>query len=144
MPTATSRSVVPLQPRARPFRKPSLSATSFSDHPCLEQAVLDLLKAGANVNAADEDGWTALMQACDGGNEQCVHALIEAGADMEKPDNEGFTPLMSCCQNGHDLCARALLEAGADKDKELPGYPGANALAIAKQAGHSGICNLLA
>ena len=78
-----------------------------------------------------------------GGTAACARDLLEAGADPNKAKDNGFTALMYSCQNDHEHCARALLEAGADKDKEIPGYPGANALVIARQAGHSAICNLL-
>ena len=38
-----------------------------------------LLEKAANVDATEEDGYTALMIACQNGHEQCAHALIEAG-----------------------------------------------------------------
>ena len=102
-----------------------------------------LIEAGAEIDKVGPQCFTALMLSASRGHDLCARALLEAGADLNMQNNEGYTALMWASNKNHELCARALLEAGADTDKELPGYPGANALAIAKQAGHTAICNLL-
>ena len=113
-------------------------AACFSGH---EQCALALIKAGANVNAAEEDGWTALMHACDGGHEQCARALIEAGANIEATDEHDWTALMFACEDGHDLCARTLLENGAAIDAVT--RDGATSLMLASQNGNEACVNLL-
>ncbi|MGB3757980.1 MAG: ankyrin repeat domain-containing protein [Rivularia sp. (in: cyanobacteria)] len=51
-----------------------------------------LVNRGADVNARNDNGETALIVACN--NADSVKALIEAGADVNLPDNEGNTAMM--------------------------------------------------
>ncbi len=51
-----------------------------------------LVNRGADVNARNDSGETALIIGCD--NADSVKALIEAGADVNQGDNEGNTPIM--------------------------------------------------
>lgn len=43
-----------------------------------------LMDHGADVNAADVDGWTPLLQACNSGFAECVEVLLNGGADTQK------------------------------------------------------------
>ena len=45
-----------------------------------------MIKAGADVNKARDDGRTLLYVAAEDGHEAVVKALIEAGADVNKAD----------------------------------------------------------
>ena len=56
-----------------------------------------LLKAGADVNAADDGGATALTLAFDELHADAVHVLIAAGASVNriKVDDEGVNLLMA-------------------------------------------------
>ncbi|ACO61077.1 predicted protein, partial [Micromonas commoda] len=44
--------------------------------------VIDLMKAGADVNVPSSDGATPLLWAASNGHEACVALLIQAGADV--------------------------------------------------------------
>lgn len=74
-------------------------------------ATADLLvKAGADVNARDARGRSALMMANFSG--AAVRALLHAGAkDVDTPDDQGQTPLMN--SDNPDVTL-ALLQAGAN------------------------------
>ena len=58
-----------------------------------EAVVKALIEGGADVNKADDDGWTPLYTAAANGHEAVVKALIEAGADVNKARDDGWTPL---------------------------------------------------
>jgi ankyrin repeat protein len=80
------------------------------------EAVELLIKAGANVNATDARGNTALIHAtqCKPVDRQVVELLIRAGAGVNQKDRKGMTPLMhaAMCDNSpHTI--ELLLKAGA-------------------------------
>lgn len=55
---------------------------------------------GAIVNARNEQGKTAIYQACAFGRTRLFKTLIEAGGDITICDYEGMTPLMAAAQQG--------------------------------------------
>ena len=55
--------------------------------------VMELIKAGADVNQAISEGFTPLYVAAQNGHESCVALLIQAGADVRKADKYGDTPM---------------------------------------------------
>jgi uncharacterized protein len=69
-----------------------------------------LVAGGADVNAVDGSGRTALMVAADG-SPRCVRALLEAGARVNVADVDGQTPLHWAATMA---TAQLLLQAGAD------------------------------
>jgi len=75
------------------------------------------LKAGADMNELDNDGWTALHYAVSGGHVEVCEALIKFGADLEVQLPDLSTPLMLAADEGNLLLARLLLRHGA-----LPGW----------------------
>ncbi len=52
-----------------------------------------LLEFGAEVDARNDAGQTALMLAAEGGGLECIRALLGAGADRKLKDRRGKTPL---------------------------------------------------
>ncbi|CAK9100631.1 unnamed protein product [Durusdinium trenchii] len=77
-----------------------------------------LLEAGADKDAADTDGSTALQFAAGKGHchLKVVRLLLEAGADKDAADTDGSTALHFAARNGHLKVVQLLREAGADKD----------------------------
>ena len=55
--------------------------------------VMELIKAGADVNQANSEGSTPLYHAAQKGHEGIVVALIQAGVDVRKACKGGWTPL---------------------------------------------------
>ncbi|XP_062436629.1 ankyrin repeat domain-containing protein 22 [Rhea pennata] len=58
-----------------------------------ENLIKMLLRAGADVNAADVSGRTALHYACEMKNQAVIFLLLEAHADPSVKNQEGETPL---------------------------------------------------
>ena len=72
------------------------------------------LKAGADPNAQDELGMTALHEASRTGKTAIVRLLIEHGADPNARWTNNITSLDWACAWGYIAIARLLLDAGAD------------------------------
>ena len=98
--------------------------SALSDSPITEaarrgdaQAVRSLLDRGADVNAAQGDGMTALHWAAERGHAEVVGVLLSAPAAVEAKTRIGsYTPLHVAGRRGHAAIVVSLLEAGADPD----------------------------
>ena len=71
-----------------------------------------LIEEGADVNARDEDGSTALIEAARYEHTEIAKLLIENGADVNAKDKDGWTALMGVAKTGET--AKLLIEHGAD------------------------------
>jgi ankyrin repeat protein len=81
-----------------------------------KEAVLRVLNKGADVNAKDEEGRTALHAAGRYDKVEITQLLLDYRADVNIKDNSGRTPLhQSSSALGHNV-AQLLLEYGADID----------------------------
>ena len=79
------------------------------------EAVRLLLRDGADVNAAQGDGMTALHWAAERGDEVLGEVLIYAGARMDAGTRIGhYTPLHLAARGAHAPVVTLLLEAGSD------------------------------
>ena len=100
-----------------------------------------LLEAGANKDAHDRKGNTALTLAAENGHVEVTQLLLEAGANTDAHDRKGNRALTLAAENGHVEVTRLLLEAGAHKD--LKASDGYTALMVAAENGHVEITRLL-
>lgn len=71
------------------------------------------LDAGTEVNATDDDGFTALMWASAAGTLEVIRLLIEEGANVNAQSNDGETVLVVALQEGHTEIVELLKKAGA-------------------------------
>jgi ankyrin repeat protein len=97
-------------------------------------AVRALLKSGADVNAAQGDGMTALHWAARQGDADTVRMLLHAGGNVRAMTRlGGYTPLLLASQMGHAGVIQALIQSGADP-KSTTGA-GATALMLSAASG---------
>ncbi|XP_046991866.1 serine/threonine-protein phosphatase 6 regulatory ankyrin repeat subunit C-like [Schistocerca americana] len=73
-----------------------------------------LLAAGADIEALDSSGWTALHAAARAGNVQALKCLLAAGADVGGRIDGGFSALHWAATLEYSDLAKCLLEARAD------------------------------
>lgn len=90
--------------------KELLSASTRGD----TDTVASCLSAGANPDARDRLGNTALILASDGGYQEIVRLLIDKKASVNAINNFGYTPLLSAVTAGHRYIASILVKAGAN------------------------------
>jgi ankyrin repeat protein len=100
-----------------------------------------LLKGGADVNAADKDGATALHKATQIGDVELVQLLLGAGADVNARTKTGRTALITASAFDFPECTAALLAAGADPD--ISSQDGTTALSMAKNGKAADVVKLL-
>ncbi|HEX3702114.1 MAG TPA: ankyrin repeat domain-containing protein, partial [Vicinamibacterales bacterium] len=120
----------------------ALLAAGTSDSPVADAAmhgdqdlVRSLLKdQGADVNAAQADGMTALHWAASDGNAPLAQTLLYAGANLRAATRLGqYTPLHLAARNGHADVVKTLLDAGADP--KAPDAHGTTPLMLAAGSG---------
>jgi ankyrin repeat protein len=102
------------------------------------------LERGADVNAREHKGQTALMWAAAEGNLEVVDALLNEGADWRTRLRSGFTAFFFAVREGRTPVVLRLLAAGADVNEIMraerrgaptPNKP-TNALLLAVENGH--------
>ncbi|MDP6439181.1 MAG: ankyrin repeat domain-containing protein, partial [Candidatus Brocadiia bacterium] len=94
-----------------------------------------LLDGGADVNAADSDGVTAIMVAARQGHTAVVKLLLEGGADPDPVNDYGYAAIHPATARSHADTAEALLDGGADIEIEHEGtLNGATPLIVATGA----------
>jgi ankyrin repeat protein len=104
-------------------------------------AVRTLLRAKADVNAAQVDGATALHWAIYLGDGGLTDLLLRAGAKPDAQNRAGMTPLAMAALFGHAPLVDRLLKAGADAKARGPG--GATMVMLASRNGRPDVIRLL-
>src|SRR5687768_8890573 len=96
--------------------------------------VLALLEAGANINATDGRGRTAVMAATHANRVETVQALIDAGADINIRDHHMDNPFLYASAEGLFEIVKLTIDAKADT--RLTNRFGGTALIPAAERGH--------
>ena len=120
------------QASAEPTASPLADAVEKQDH----RRIQALLKQGADVNAAQVDGMTAMHWAAHHDDLATARRLVASRADANVANRYGVKPLSLACSNGSAEMVEILLWAGADPNTTLPG--GETALMTAARTGRVG------
>jgi len=99
------------------------------------------LQQGADPNARDVSGHTALIDAVAGGQIEAARVLLDAGAKVNITSSEGRTPLIEAAAQGHLDSAQLLINSGADLNVTQRGS--GTALEAAERRGHNDVAALL-
>ena len=101
---------------AQGSNKGGSTSLSFATQAGNTMIVMELIKAGADVNLARPNGATPLHMAAQQGHESCVVALIRDGADIHRRTNIGTTSIRFAIVNKHEKIAKMLRRLGARDD----------------------------
>jgi uncharacterized protein len=119
------------QGRTERSRSAVADAAMKGDH----AAIRTLLQQGADVNAAQGDGMSALHWAADRGDAELTAMLVYAGANPGAVTRIGhYTPLHLASRAGSAVAVQALLKAGAQVDA-VTSTSGVTPLHMAASAG---------
>ncbi len=115
---------------ARAVQIPLWTAVDSLNGPVSLELVELLIESGADVNARELGGWTALQKALQGMDsaaatpKEVIELLLHAGAAANVPDNEGVTPLAQllnlrkCADRA--AVTKMLTQRGADVKTDHP------------------------
>ncbi|HEY7789736.1 MAG TPA: ankyrin repeat domain-containing protein [Vicinamibacterales bacterium] len=119
-------------------QSPVADAAMQQDRPAVDA----LLKQGADVNASQGDGMTALHWAAMNGDAALAKTLLYAGANANAATRlGGLTPLDLAARNGEAEVARDLLAGGADP--KVADLHGTTALMFAAESGNLDVLKTL-
>ena len=116
--------------RSGPHSGPTLADAAEQRNRAL---IRTLLSAGADVNAAQVDGMTALHWAVYNDDTDTAGLLVRSGARVNAANLYGVPPLSLACTNGNAELVKLLLDDGADANASLHG--GETVLMTAARAG---------
>jgi uncharacterized protein len=107
------------------------------------ETVRALLRDGADVNAAQGDGMSALHWAAERGDAELVDILVYAGAEIQSVTRIGlYTPLHIASRNGSAEAVAHLIAAGADVHA-VTAPSGSTALHLAAVSGNRAVVQAL-
>jgi ankyrin repeat protein len=90
---------------------PTMAGTATAD------AISTALAAGADIDATDTHGRTAILIAAKAARLDVVRQLADAGADIDKQDRIRLNPLLWGCMSGDLDLVRLMVESGADLER---------------------------
>jgi len=76
----------------------------------------------SDINAANNNGLTALMIAASAGHSECVERIMRSPSDANLQDKEGRTALMHAAMQGHADCVDWLIPRCDPKSGDLAGW----------------------
>lgn len=127
----------------RDWLERSLIYASAAGH---RDAVLQLLQAGANIDAIQDEGSykgaTSLLLAIFNGQVKTAQLLIRRKARLDIADETGRLPLPKAAEYGYDLLVRDLIRAGADPNMNT-GDNGDTPLILAAGREHEKVIKVL-
>ena len=83
--------------------------------------VRELIEQGADIEKANNIGWTPIIFASARGHLEVVRYLLEQGANRDKATNSGWTSLHLASEQGHLEIAKLLMVYGADLNARTNG-----------------------
>lgn len=83
------------------------------------KSIHNLTHRGADVNAANENGYTPLHIAAKENHTNCLQALVNAGANVNARTKNGETPLHIAAKHGNKECLNSLLSNRTEVTKTL-------------------------
>ncbi|KAK6543508.1 hypothetical protein TWF694_000254 [Orbilia ellipsospora] len=99
------------------FYPERMPAIPFVVYEGLLSLVVPLLEMGADIEAQDWQGRTALIWAAENGYEATTKFLVDKGADTEVKDRYfDRAPLSWAAENGHEAVVRCLVESGSNME----------------------------
>ena len=112
---------------------------------CIDE-LQGLFERGADIDARDGHGQTALMLAAVKGNGPVVGWLVERGAALDHTAKYGLSALMLAAVGGHVDVVRRLTDAGASislRGRGAPGFAEKTALELAIALGDPEMVEIL-
>ena len=103
--------------------------------------VHEMLRADANANLLDKNGYTALHWAAAVDNAVAIQTLITHSADLDYPNCRGETPLFIAAKEGSAECVKALLQNSASL--QITDFFGRSPNIIASERLHKDIEHIL-
>lgn len=89
-----------------------------------------MVKNGAVIDKADNNGQTPLMWAAANGRLDNINYLIKQGAEVNRTTANGFTPLFFAIKSGNAKAAKSVLNMGGDGNYVTPDGTSAVQLAM--------------
>ena len=80
---------------------------------CYKEVIKELIRAGADVNLADNTGNTALHYALQYGDQEVARFLVKKGADYNRTNNRGESAVQMAVEKGYDTVLELMTDMEA-------------------------------